>query len=598
MRLINTTTLELEDILSPDVHPYAILSHTWEEDEVTFQDWNNAGLEMCRKKKGFAKIEATCRMAKQRGLRYAWVDTCCINKESSAELTEAINSMFAWYKKSTVCFAYLSDLPAHRPEFPDPLLPGCRWFTRGWTLQELIAPKMLIFYDREWNDRGSKRLRSYELSSITGIDLAVLENNSFLKSMPVGRKMSWAAARKTSREEDMAYCLFGIFDVNMSLIYGEGQGAFMRLQEEILKKRDDMTLFAWTSNKSQSVSGLRRSPEQEFRGILARSPEEFLVCRNVVREHHIVLNRRIISSNSALLIHPYLGGGLAGDYILIVGLSSTGPSLRSEKIGIYLQKTPTGFYRKFPGKLFFGQDLLEREAGASAAVFYKDVPPVESYRISSRVWSTDVAFDLPEHLEVSAVKVRPHNIWNAHRRAFLSETGLRYTAVSHIHLADILTGKTARLAIVCEIVAHLYEIREPLVAWAITCTEADARGCPRRRKVLGLVDEYMGAANETAAPPAELTALCAQMAEQVPTPRRAHLHTHRGVRVGVALQTWPGELRVVFPTAPWYLRGRGGQVERTSKGSIVAAARQLTRRWTRSSLGSDESQVSGLSKCD
>ncbi|KAF3764610.1 hypothetical protein M406DRAFT_41954, partial [Cryphonectria parasitica EP155] len=309
MRLINTTTFALEEFLSADdEHPYAILSHTWDEDEVTFQDWENLGPEVRRQKKGFAKIEQTCIIAKQRGLQYAWVDTCCINKESSAELTEAINSMFAWYQQATFCLVYLSDLPAHEPSFPDPLLPACRWWTRGWTLQELIAPRNLNFYDCEWNDHGGKRMRSEEVSKITGIDLAALENINSLKSMPVGRKMSWAALRQTTREEDMAYCLLGIFDVNMSLIYGERGKAFTRLQEEILKKTNDMTLFAWTCQKQgqQSKPSSTLTPKgcksQMYRGILARSPVEFVNCREVMPDHALQLNKESALTNSGLRI--------------------------------------------------------------------------------------------------------------------------------------------------------------------------------------------------------------------------------------------------------------------------------------------------------
>src|SRR3569833_1388030 len=143
MKLINVETLLLEDFIGSNVPPYAILSHTWEADEVSFQDWGQSDTPS---KKGYQKILMTCVLARQRtDVKYAWVDTCCIDKSSSSELTEAINSMFGWYKNSAVCFAYLSDLePA--AEVGD--LRQCRWFTRGWTLQELIAPKHVVFFNR------------------------------------------------------------------------------------------------------------------------------------------------------------------------------------------------------------------------------------------------------------------------------------------------------------------------------------------------------------------------------------------------------------------------------------------------------------------
>ena len=184
----------------------------------------------------------TCRLAREQGLSYAWIDTCCIDKSSSAELTEAINSMFNWYKESAICFAFLSDLPALKSKVLENELRLCRWFTRGWTLQELIAPKSVEFYDQGWQRRGTKQSLQQELSAITGIDLEILEDSNLLSTIPVARRMSWASRRKTSRVEDRAYSLLGLFDVNVPLIYGEGPKAFIRLQEEIMKQNNDLSL--------------------------------------------------------------------------------------------------------------------------------------------------------------------------------------------------------------------------------------------------------------------------------------------------------------------------------------------------------------------
>lgn len=153
MRLVNTQTGALEEFQGVNVPPYAILSHTWEDEEATFQD-------MCRGtyhgKRGYAKVERTCRKAAQSGLGYAWIDTCCIDKTSSAELSEAINFMYRWYQRASICYAFLSDFPASGT--PESELGRSRWLTRGWTLQELIAPKEVIFLDRDWNERGPKRV--------------------------------------------------------------------------------------------------------------------------------------------------------------------------------------------------------------------------------------------------------------------------------------------------------------------------------------------------------------------------------------------------------------------------------------------------------
>jgi Heterokaryon incompatibility protein (HET) len=214
-----------------------------EDGEVTFQDV--ADLSKARKKKGFSKILETCRLARTQGYDYTWIDTCCIDKSSSAELTEAINSMFNWYKQSAICYAFLYDLPAEREtgrlDFV-PSLSQCRWFTRGWTLQELVAPEKVEFYDQTWQIRGTRSSLQQELSSITGIDTDVIVDSNLLTTIPVARRMSWAANRQTTRVEDLAYSLLGIFDVNLPLIYGEGPKAFIRLQEEIIKQHNDLSL--------------------------------------------------------------------------------------------------------------------------------------------------------------------------------------------------------------------------------------------------------------------------------------------------------------------------------------------------------------------
>ncbi|KAK0641291.1 heterokaryon incompatibility protein-domain-containing protein [Cercophora newfieldiana] len=276
MWLLNTTTYAVEFVLNP--RSYAILSHTWEEDEVTFNDMKD--LAVARAKAGWSKIENTCRLAREQwNLDHAWVDTCCIDKSSSAELSEAINSMFEWYKRATVCIAYLSDLEGteHDPTSDEAWrqlkenLPLCRWFTRGWTLQELIAPGHLDLYDISWSRRGSKsslKIRTL-LTQITKIDENILSNTDNLLAIPVARRMSWASKRKTTRTGDIAYCLLGIFDVNLPMIYGEGEKAFFRLQEAIALATGDLSLFAWEEAEPTT------SP---FRGIFARNPSEFRDC--------------------------------------------------------------------------------------------------------------------------------------------------------------------------------------------------------------------------------------------------------------------------------------------------------------------------------
>lgn len=171
--------------------------------------------------------------------------SCCIDKKSSAELGEAINTMFRWYKNATVCYVYLFDCVwGEQPDITQQLR-QCRWFTRGWTLQELIAPQCLEFYTKEWRKIATKTEICPLISEITGIDENVLRGAS-LDHVSVARRMSWASRRETSRAEDTAYSLLGIFEVNIPMIYGEGRlKAFRRLQEAIMNTTHDQSLFAW-----------------------------------------------------------------------------------------------------------------------------------------------------------------------------------------------------------------------------------------------------------------------------------------------------------------------------------------------------------------
>lgn len=253
MWLINTTDLRLEKFQECPAKTYAILSHTWGTDteELDFDEFK-AG--RGREKIGFNKIRLCCEQAKSDGIQYAWVDTCCIDKRSSTELSEAINSMFAWYAKSKICYVYLADVSCCSPV--DALKPGhfaqvaqvfkkSRWFTRGWTLQELVAPEALTFFTKEWIRIGDKANLAKKLHSVTSIDINVLRLKKSFLSCSIAQRMSWASSRHTTRLEDMAYCLIGLFDVNLPLIYGEGSKAFLRLQKQIIDQTDDETIFAW-----------------------------------------------------------------------------------------------------------------------------------------------------------------------------------------------------------------------------------------------------------------------------------------------------------------------------------------------------------------
>jgi hypothetical protein len=224
-------------------------------------------------------------------------------------------------------------------------LPYCRWFSRGWTLQELIAPRELVFYDESWLPRGSKHTLSEDLSRITGIDLAVLQGVGDLSDVPVARRMAWAAPRKTTRVEDLAYCLLGIFDVNMPLIYGEAKKAFIRLQEAIAQGTDDFSLFAWSSSIVGDVGS------QTYRGMFAESPSEFWDCRQLelIRDPLIYGRQSFTITNRGLQFQALLRERVKeGDYLMNLycqDRGSTKPEDRDGVIVIRLRKGPKGFVR-------------------------------------------------------------------------------------------------------------------------------------------------------------------------------------------------------------------------------------------------------------
>jgi len=268
--------------MSNEVPPYAILSHTWGNEEVSYQDIQGSDAKL---KTGFDKIKRCCEIATSDGLKYAWIDTCCIDKTSSSELSEAINSMYRWYQEAMVCYAYLADVVGEEgSQILENSFVDSRWFTRGWTLQELLAPSSLIFFDSNWQEIGTKSSLRELVSVATNIHIDALRcNQSGLERFSVAQRMSWASMRKTTRVEDTAYCLMGIFNVNMPMLYGEGRNSFIRLQEEIMKSSDDPTIFAWRPHvPADPFSGWKYRGVM-YAGLLASSPEVFQQSGTIVR---------------------------------------------------------------------------------------------------------------------------------------------------------------------------------------------------------------------------------------------------------------------------------------------------------------------------
>jgi hypothetical protein len=247
LKLDSAGKLSLTKDLLDDIPPYAILSHTWgaDEDEVTFSDLENRSYQS---KAGHAKLRFCGEQASKDGIEYFWVDTCCINKANHVELSEAITSMFRWYRDAVKCYVYLSDVSARNYDNNaqtqwtwESAFRKSRWHTRGWTLQELIAPTSVEFFSREEVLLGSKMTLTRLIHEITDIPITAL-HRAPLSDFSVHERLRWAAKRETKKKEDKAYCLQGIFHIFMPLMYGEGDNAFVRLKEEI-GKRSSNTAF-------------------------------------------------------------------------------------------------------------------------------------------------------------------------------------------------------------------------------------------------------------------------------------------------------------------------------------------------------------------
>jgi hypothetical protein len=272
MRLLKTgpyapgnEKLELIQRWGNDVPAYAILSHTWSQnpdDEVLFADVQNG---TSASKPAVSKLWHAIERARLDGYGYIWIDTCCIDKTSSVELSEAINSMYAYYRDAQKAYGYMPDVSALGDNFHT-----SRWFSRSWTLQELIAPRILEFFTSDWISLGFKADLHTAITSVTGIENEYLSLTLPVEHASIAKRMSWASSRQATREEDMAYCLLGMFDVNMPMLYGEGsKRAFARLQEEIMRSNEDQSIFAWLQEPDDETI------PSDYHGLLADSPKNF-----------------------------------------------------------------------------------------------------------------------------------------------------------------------------------------------------------------------------------------------------------------------------------------------------------------------------------
>jgi hypothetical protein len=371
MRLLHTESLELAEFIGKHTPEYAILSHTWGDDEILIGDVQGGrpGL-LASNKAGLGKVLKAASVAKENGFEYIWIDTCCIDKSSSAELSEAINSMFAWYSRAAVCYAYIGDFDSGASQ---KLSKANRWFTRGWTLQELIAPSRVEFYDKNWVNFGDRARLGKVLSAITEMDELALGWHrdldcrvalstgrpgirspgsgchlcrqhvvEVMESFSVATRMSWAADRTTTREEDSAYSLLGIFGVNMPLLYGEGPGAFLRLQHEIVRKSaTDHSIFAFTPREDAGV--VSRGGHSHSTWLFARSASWFAggpkLCKEVMSPTMTLTNIGVELELHIVSCKSGLGGQQSGLWLVVLSCADARDTLSSP--AILLRSTQT-----------------------------------------------------------------------------------------------------------------------------------------------------------------------------------------------------------------------------------------------------------------
>ncbi|KAI0642336.1 heterokaryon incompatibility protein-domain-containing protein [Trametes meyenii] len=431
MWLLSTTNATLCLFEDKKIPEYAILSHVWRDGEQSFQDvmaittrytqgYVNPGVHPNLS----AKIRGFCTFAHNAGYRWIWIDTCCIDKSSSADLSEALNSMYSWYANADMCFALLDDVRGEEdPRTPLSTFRRSSWFTRGWTLQELLAPHSVVFLSSQWQSVGTNHSLADVIERITGIDQDILTHKRPLSSVSVARRMSWASRRQTRRVEDRAYSLMGIFNVYMPTVYGEGARAFTRLQEEILRQLSDQSIFVWGPlidiNHEDTTRRIFERPlspstyrsrissvgHHSLQGLLALSPADFANSANIRPVAFSELSEALGIQMLVPVYHPTCGG-LRIQMPIIVDweASNRGPLVAESSVSLSFAVLAC---KDAQGKLVI---LYLRKESGEANAFSVGVPTKRRY-FRTALW--DWRAHRPRHAEVLDVYVT-HRRQEAH----------------------------------------------------------------------------------------------------------------------------------------------------------------------------------------
>ncbi|KAI3326790.1 heterokaryon incompatibility protein-domain-containing protein [Xylariaceae sp. AK1471] len=447
MRLIDVRTtfseskIAFKEIQELNATKYLIVSHAWGWSNQT-NNWGNPQEEIdfevasmpfteINRLTSLNKIKSACRLAASRKIDYVWIDTCCIDQKNSTEVTEGINSMFEWYHKSELCAVYLADLHYENKDGPNELyerLKACRWFERGWTLQELLAPTQVYFYDKNWTFIGTKKDLAVNIESITGIDRESVENPSSISLRSIAHKMAWASNRKTTKPEDRAYSLIGIFNVNIPMIYGEGVvRAFHRLQKEITMTTSELSVFGWEDERNR-----------EFYSMLADSPDVFASGRDlngyIPEQHYNMTNKGIHMTYSLRKVPRKQGNRCYFQWLLPIGYRSSTESSDPDVIGILLRKIDTQAFVRYNGNSLvrYTEQEFRKFPRTQSQTFYVALSP-DDYHWRVRQASLHAIF-VPQSTTIEVFRVAPEATWDCERGLFFN----------HPH-DDFVTGVSLRI---------------------------------------------------------------------------------------------------------------------------------------------------------